>query len=96
MTTPLRTVRKIVFQRRKSRQLRRERREWLCLGHEDLDDHDELCRDRLMALVCESDDVMGEHRRRESDRGKPLAGKSTLNRLELSPVQDKAPVRQED
>ena len=58
----------------------------LCLGYADLDDHDELCRDWLMALVCESDDVMGERRRRESDRGKPLAGKSTLNRLELSPV----------
>ena len=61
----------------------------LCLGYEDLNDHDELCRDRLMALVCESDDVNGERRHRESDRGKALAGKSTLNRLELSPEQDK-------
>ena len=50
----------------------------LCLGYEDLNDHDELCRDRLMALVCESDDVNGERRHRESDVGKPLAGKSTL------------------
>ena len=31
----------------------------LCLGYEDLNDHDELCQDRMMALVCESDDVMG-------------------------------------
>ena len=61
----------------------------LCLGYEDLNDHDELCRDRMLALVCESDDVLGERRHRESDRGKPLAGKSTLNRLELSPEQDK-------
>ena len=61
----------------------------LCLGYEDLNDHDELCRDRMLALVCESDDVMGARRHRESDQGKPLAGKSTLNRLELSPVQDK-------
>ena len=61
----------------------------LCLGYEDLNDHDELCRDRMLALVCESDDVLGARRHRESDQGKPLAGKSTLNRLELSPVQDK-------
>ena len=61
----------------------------LCLGYEDLNDHDELCRDRMMALVRESDDVMGERRHRESDVGKPLAGKSTLNRMELRPEQDK-------
>ena len=61
----------------------------LCLGYEDLNDHDELCRDRMLALVCESDDVLGSRRRRESDQGKPLAGKSRLNRLELSPVEDK-------
>ena len=30
--------------------------------------------------------LTGEFRRVESDRGKPLAGKSTLNRLELTPV----------
>ena len=59
----------------------------LCLGYEDLNDHDELCRDRLMALVCESDDVMGERRHRESDRGKALAGKSAvLARLEAIPL----------
>ncbi len=57
----------------------------LCLGYEDLNDHDELCRDRMRALVCESDDVMGARRRRASDVGKPLAGKSTLNRMELAP-----------
>ena len=48
----------------------------LCLGYEDLNDHDELCRDRMMALVCESADVNGERRHRESDRGKALAGES--------------------
>ena len=32
---------------------------------------------------------MGQRRRRESDVGKPLAGKSTLNRMELRPEQDK-------
>ena len=59
----------------------------LCLGYEDLNDHDELCRDRLLALLCDRDDLTGEFRRVESDRGKPLAGKSTLNRLELTPVE---------
>ena len=54
----------------------------LCLGYEDLNDHDKLCRDRLLALLCDRDDLTGEFRRLESDRGKPLAGKSTLNRLE--------------
>ena len=61
----------------------------LCLGYEDLNDHDELCRDRMLALMCESEDVNGQRRRRESDRGKPLAGKSTLNRMELSAEQDR-------
>ena len=56
----------------------------ICLGHEDLNDHDELRRDRLMALLCGVSDVSGAGRRRRSDRGMALAGKSTLNRLELS------------
>ena len=41
----------------------------LCLGYEDLNDHDELCRDRLLALLCDRDDLTGELRRVESDRG---------------------------
>ena len=61
----------------------------LCLGYEDLNDHDELCRDPMLAVLCDSGDVKGERRHRESDRGKALAGKSTLNRLELRPVQEK-------
>ena len=60
----------------------------LCLGYEDLNDHDELCRDRMMALLCESDDMKGERRHKESDRGKALAGKSTLNRMELTPAKE--------
>ena len=59
----------------------------LCLGYEDLKDHDELCRDRFLALLCDRDDLTGEFRRLESDRGKPLAGKSTLNRLERTPLE---------
>ena len=57
----------------------------LALGYEDLVDHDELCRDRLLALLCGCTDLSGSGRVRASNRGKPLAGKSTLNRLELTP-----------
>src|SRR6266496_552741 len=56
----------------------------LALGYEDLNDHDELRRDPMLAVALSKDDVKGEHRRREQDRGKALAGKSTLNRLELT------------
>ena len=56
----------------------------LALGYEDLNDHDELRRDPMLAVALGKDDVKGEHRRRAQDRGKALAGKSTLNRLELT------------
>ncbi len=55
-----------------------------CLGYEGLND-DELCRGRLLALLCDRDDLTGESRRLESDHGKPLEGKSTLHRLEWIP-----------
>src|SRR3954469_21359754 len=58
----------------------------LALGYEDLIDHDDLRRDPLLATVVGKDDPSGKTRRRQRDRGKPLAGKSTLNRLELTPV----------
>jgi hypothetical protein len=54
----------------------------LCLGYEDLNDHDELRRDPALAVMVGKADVKGEKRRKESDRGNALAGKSTLNRLE--------------
>ena len=54
----------------------------LALGYEDLNDHDELRRDPVLALLAGKSDVSGQQRRRERDRGQPLAGKSTLNRLE--------------
>ena len=57
----------------------------LALGYEDLNDHDELRHDPLLAVLCERSDPEGKHRSRERDRGKALAGKSTLNRLELTP-----------
>ena len=56
----------------------------LALGYEDLNDHDDLRRDPLLATLVGKTDLTGEHRVRERDCGKPLAGKSTLNRLELT------------
>src|SRR5579884_161432 len=58
----------------------------LALGYEDLNDHDDLRRDPLLAAVVGKEDPSGRARRRPGDRGKPLAGKSTLNRLELTPI----------
>ena len=55
----------------------------LTLGYEDLNDHDELRRDPLLAVLVEKQDLSGENRRRVSDQGTALAGKSTLNRMEL-------------
>ena len=56
----------------------------LCLGYEDLNDHDELRADPLLAVMVGKTDPKGEHRRESRDQGKALAGKSTLNRLELT------------
>jgi Transposase DDE domain group 1 len=68
----------------------------LALGYEDLNDHDELRRDPMLAVALSKDDVKGEQRRRTQDRGKALAGKSTLNRLELTaPDYDGSPRQKE-
>ena len=56
----------------------------LALGYEDLNDHDQLRQDPLLAILADKPDPTGESRVRERDRGKALAGKSTLNRLELT------------
>lgn len=58
----------------------------LALGYEDLNDHDELRKDTLIAVLAGKKDPTGKDRIRKRDSGKPLAGKSTLNRLELTPV----------
>jgi hypothetical protein len=58
----------------------------LVLGYEDLLDHDDLRHDPLLAALVGKVDPTGQDRRRKQDRGKPLAGKSTLNRLELTPA----------
>lgn len=51
----------------------RQRVYGLALDYEDLNDHDQLRHDPLFAVLAEADDLTG-----------PPAGKSTLNRLELS------------
>jgi len=58
----------------------------LALGYEDLNDHDQLRNDPLLAVMVGKKDPTGKKRIRKRDKGKPLAGKSTLNRLELTPV----------
>ena len=58
----------------------------IALGYEDLNDHDELRHDPLLAVLVGKSDPTGTGRVRERDKGKALAGKSTLNRLELTPV----------
>src|SRR5207249_6717024 len=39
--------------------------------------------DTALAVMVGKEDLTGEHRRLDEDRGKALAGKSPLNRLEL-------------
>ena len=58
----------------------------LALGYEDLNDHDALRHDPLLAVLVGKTDPTGQDRCHPRDRGKALAGKSTLNRLELTPV----------
>jgi hypothetical protein len=58
----------------------------LALGYEDLNDHDHLAKDQMLAIVVGKTDPTGMDRKSEQDKGKPLAGKSTLNRLELTPA----------
>jgi hypothetical protein len=47
----------------------------LALGYEDLNDHEQLRQDPLLGVLAGKRDL-----------GEPLAGKSTLNRLELTPL----------
>lgn len=68
-------------------ELLRQRIYGLALGYEDLNDHDRLRGDPLLASLCGKSDPLGKARERAQDQGKALAGKSTLNRLELTPAQ---------
>src|ERR1700674_5645312 len=56
-------------------QMIRQRVFALALGYEDLNDHEQLRQDPLLGVMAGKRDL-----------GEPLAGKSTLNRLELTPV----------
>ena len=58
----------------------------LALGYEDLNDHETLRRDPLLATLVGKLDPTGQSRPRQRDQGAALAGKSTLNRLELTPA----------
>jgi len=64
----------------------RQRVYGIALGYEDLNDHDSLRHDVVMGLLSEKRDPSGRDRVREQDQGKAIAGKSTLNRLELTPA----------
>src|SRR5579883_529387 len=67
-------------------ELVRQRIYALALGYEDLNDHDQLRADPLLGMLSGKADVEGRQQRRKQDRGKAGAGKSTLNRLELTPA----------
>src|SRR5215472_2427736 len=65
----------------------------LALGYEDLNDHDQLRADPLLAVLIGKAEPQGTDRRRQQDQGKAGAGKSTLNRLELTPENADAQAR---
>lgn len=66
-------------------ELLRQRVYGIALGYEDLNDHNDLMGDPLMALALGKADPEGKARHRARDAGKALASASTLNRLELTP-----------
>ena len=55
----------------------------LALGYEDLNDHDTLRHDPLLAVACDKADPLGRDRWHPAAAGVALAGSATLNRLEL-------------
>jgi hypothetical protein len=63
--------------------LLRQRIFGMATGHRDLNDHDSLRRDPMMAPGVGTADPLGLERS-GIDCGRALAGKSTLNRLELT------------
>ncbi len=64
-------------------ELLRQRIFAMAMGYEDVNDHDTLRRDPMMALGVGKADPLGLDRS-GIGRGRALAGKSTLNRLELT------------
>jgi hypothetical protein len=69
-------------------ELLRQRIFGTALGYEDINDHQRLRLDPLLAAACGKTDPLGEHRVLPQHRGVALAAPSTLNRLELSNNKD--------
>lgn len=65
----------------------------IACGYEDLNDHEELRKDPLLAAVIGKRDIEGGSRRSPKARGLALASPSTLNRLELTPSEADAKAR---
>jgi hypothetical protein len=77
-----RDARQPVWVEHELEQLLAQRVYGLALGYEDLNDHQELRRDPLLAVCAGKLDPLATQRT-ERDQGKALAAASTLNRLEL-------------
>ena len=58
----------------------------LALGYEDINDHVQLRHEPFLALMAGRKGIIGQDRVDERSIGVPLAGKSTFNRLELTPI----------
>lgn len=69
-------------------ELLRQRLFATALGYEDINDHQRLRLDPLLAVACGKTDPLGEQRVLPQFRGIALAAPSTLNRLELSNNKD--------
>jgi hypothetical protein len=65
-------------------ELLRQRLFATALGYEDINDHERLRLDPLLATACGKTDPLGQQRFLPQHRGVALAAPSTLNRLELS------------
>lgn len=79
-----RDTRNALFVDHSVEQLLAQRLYGLALGYEDLNDHDTLRLDPLLAVACEKKDPLGQDRFNPAFRGVALASAATLNRLELS------------
>ena len=77
-----------VFVDHSVRELLAQRIYGLALGYEDINDHDDVRLDPLLAAACNKREPLGSDRFNPADRGVALAGASTLNRLELSNNRD--------
>lgn len=69
-------------------ELLRQRLFATALGYEDINDHQRLRLDPLLAVACGKTDPLGEQRVLPQFRGIALAAPATLNRLELSNNKD--------